>query len=50
DKDGYIDIILPRQDIAQYVGTTYETVFRTLTEMENEGLVITEGKRIGIIK
>ncbi|HVW15495.1 MAG TPA: Crp/Fnr family transcriptional regulator [Mucilaginibacter sp.] len=48
DGKGYINIKLPRQDIAYYTGTTYETIFRTLNEMRDEGLVVMDGKRIGL--
>ena len=34
--EGYINITLSRQDLASYVGATYETVFRTLAELAAE--------------
>lgn len=46
---GAIDIVLSRQDLASYAGTTYETVFRLLTEFNNEGIISLAGKDI-IIK
>lgn len=45
-KDGYINIVLSRQDIASFTGVTYETCFRMLQELEGDGLIFTEGKKI----
>lgn len=46
DDDGYIKIVLTRHDMARYVGTTYETLFRTLNELLDEGFVLLDRKRI----
>ncbi len=46
--DGAIDISLSRQDIASLAGTTYETVFRMMTEMAEEKLIVTSNKSIMI--
>jgi CRP/FNR family transcriptional regulator len=43
-------IILTRQDMASFAGTTYETVFRTINDLEAEKLIKSEGKKIGILK
>ena len=43
---GSIDILLSRQDLASYAGTTYETVFRILNEFVQDGLIRLEGKNI----
>jgi CRP-like cAMP-binding protein len=48
-KEGYIDIILSRQDLASYVGATYETVFRTLGELSNDHIISLSGKHISIL-
>lgn len=48
-KEGHIDIILSRQDLASYVGATYETVFRTLGELSNENILSLSGKHISIL-
>lgn len=48
--DGYIDIILTRQDIASYVGTTYETLFRMMDELIKSKIIATAGKKIKILK
>jgi CRP/FNR family transcriptional regulator len=49
-KDGFIDIVLTRQDIASYAGTTYETVFRILNELVKKKFIKISGKRIAILK
>jgi len=48
-KDGHIDIIISRQDLASYVGATYETVFRTLGELAAENIIRVSGKHISIL-
>jgi len=48
DPEGNIDIILSRQDLASYAGTSYETLFRMLNEMTGEGMVKVD-KKISII-
>jgi len=50
DKDGYIRVPVTRLDIASYAGTTYEAVFRLLSQWLLEGLVDTSGKYIKIIE
>jgi CRP-like cAMP-binding protein len=48
-KEGFINIILSRQDLASYTGTTYETVFRIMNEfIENDIIKVTD-KNISII-
>jgi CRP/FNR family transcriptional regulator len=44
-----IDLTLPREDLANLVGTATESVIRMLSEFKNDGIIATEGKRI-IIK
>ena len=48
-EDGTLDISLTRQDLASYAGTTYETAFRVLTELEKENTITFSGKEIRII-
>ena len=48
--EGAIHITLSRQDLASYVGTTYETVFRTLAELVTEKVISIKGKDIHILK
>jgi CRP-like cAMP-binding protein len=45
-SDGAVNISLNRQDLASYTGTTYETVFRILNEMTQEGVISVTGKSI----
>lgn len=44
-----VDIILPREDIANIVGTTTESVIRALSDLKNEKIIELEGKRIRIL-
>jgi len=48
-SDGHLDISISRQDLASYVGATYETVFRTLTELVNDKVISLSGKSISIL-
>lgn len=48
DESGYFRIPVTRLDIAGYAGTTYEAVFRLLSEWTEAGLVSTAGKKIRI--
>lgn len=50
NKEGYIDVQLSRQDIAAFVGTAYETLFRTFQELIQEKLVKLSGKKIFLLK
>jgi CRP/FNR family transcriptional regulator len=49
NKEGNLDIVLSRQDLASYVGATYETVFRTLSELANDHIISLSGKDIRLI-
>jgi len=46
--EGFIGLTLSRQDLASLVGATYETVFRFITELNQEGLIRLDGKQIAI--
>lgn len=48
-EEGFIDINLSRQDLASYTGTTYETVFRIMNEMVQEGSIALSGKHIHVL-
>ena len=39
NRDGEVDLAMSRQDIADYLGLTIETVSRTLTQLERSGLI-----------
>ncbi|MEI6945972.1 Crp/Fnr family transcriptional regulator [Paraflavisolibacter sp. H34] len=43
-ESGHIDVALSRQDLASVAGTTYETAFRILSEMIQEGTIEMNGK------
>lgn len=46
--EGFIDIVLSRQDLASFAGTTYETVFRIMNELTNDNIIGVTGKNISI--
>ncbi|SIO02640.1 Crp/Fnr family transcriptional regulator [Chitinophaga niabensis] len=48
NEGGFIDFSLSRQDLASYIGATYETTFRMLNELIQENLIILSGKDIAI--
>ncbi|MDB5279715.1 MAG: Crp/Fnr family transcriptional regulator [Ferruginibacter sp.] len=47
--DGHIDILLSRQDLASYAGTTYETVFRIMSDLAEQQLLKVDGKKITVL-
>ncbi len=49
DENGYIKILLTREDLSEIVGTATESFIRTLTELKNKNLIETKGKRIKIL-
>jgi CRP/FNR family transcriptional regulator len=46
--EGNIGLTLSRQDLASLVGATYETVFRIINELAQEGLIRVDGKHLQI--
>ena len=46
--DGFIQMMLSRQDLASLVGATYETVFRIINELAEEELIVLSGKNIAV--
>ena len=48
DDDGYLNIILSREDYASIVGTATESAIRILSQFKKEGMISTSGKRIKI--
>ncbi|HBF20721.1 MAG TPA: hypothetical protein DDW81_11535 [Cryomorphaceae bacterium] len=46
DEEGYIDIKLTREEIANMVGTATESAIRLLSELKDEGCISTQGRRI----
>lgn len=49
DADGTLHIELTRQDLASFVGATYETVFRVLSELTANKLIESNGKSIRLL-
>lgn len=50
DDQQFLKISISRQDIASYVGTTYETLFKIFSEWTAMEWIKTEGKRIRIVE
>lgn len=48
DDDGYLNVILSREDFASIVGTATESCIRILSQLKKSGLIETSGKRIKI--
>ncbi|WP_296315061.1 Crp/Fnr family transcriptional regulator [Winogradskyella sp. UBA3174] len=48
DSEGYLSIILSREDYASIVGTATESAIRILSQFKKEGLISASGKRIKI--
>ena len=48
DEDGYLSIVLSREEYASIVGTATESAIRILSHFKKEGLISTSGKRIKI--
>ncbi|GAB2833344.1 Crp/Fnr family transcriptional regulator [Ferruginibacter profundus] len=48
DGDGYLNIVLSRQDLASYTGTTYETLFKMMNEFSAEDILQFAEKKIRI--
>ncbi|PRD53975.1 Crp/Fnr family transcriptional regulator [Sphingobacterium gobiense] len=48
DENGRIRLVLSKTDLAAYVGSTYESVYRMIAELEAEGAIEVFHKRIKI--
>ena len=48
DSEGYLSIVLSREDYASIVGTATESAIRILSQFKKEGLISTSGKRIKV--
>lgn len=48
DEDGFVDISLTREELANMVGTATESVIRLISELRKDGYITSKGKRIGI--
>jgi CRP/FNR family transcriptional regulator len=49
-KAGFINLLLSRQDLASFIGTTYETLFRTMAELVRRKIIKVNGKKIYLVK
>jgi len=50
DSDGYLALVLSREDIANVVGTATESCIRILSEFRKKDLIKTSGKRMAILE
>jgi CRP-like cAMP-binding protein len=48
DDEGYLTIVMSREDYASIVGTATESAIRILSQLKKEGVISTTGKRIKI--
>lgn len=48
DEEGCLRLVLSKTDLAAYVGSTYESVYRMIAELTAEGIVMLVNKRIKI--
>jgi CRP/FNR family transcriptional regulator len=48
-EEGFININISKQDLASFVGTTYETYFRVMNELSAEGVIKATGKKIKLV-
>jgi CRP-like cAMP-binding protein len=48
DDANFINIVMSRQDLSSFVGTSYETLFRLMNEYTSEGIIQVEDKKIRI--
>ncbi|MGV6844530.1 MAG: Crp/Fnr family transcriptional regulator [Lutibacter sp.] len=49
DKDGFIDVILTREEIANSIGTATESAIRLLSNLKKDNIIALNGKKIKII-
>lgn len=50
DDEGYINIILTRQDISSFAGTIYETFFKIAGELVKQKIIRYSGKKVKLLK
>jgi len=48
DKNGFLNLVLSREDISNIVGTATESAIRIISEFKKKGLIKSSGKKIGI--
>lgn len=49
NEENILRIELSKTDMAAYIGTTYETMYRVIAEMENADILVFSGKQIEVI-
>lgn len=49
NESGFISFVASRQDIAAYVGTAYETVYKNINEFIESGYIKTDAKAIALL-
>lgn len=49
DKDGYLDIILTREEFSSVIGTATESAIRLLSGFKKNGLIALNGKKVKIL-
>jgi CRP/FNR family transcriptional regulator len=49
DENDNINIVLSRQDLASFAGTSYESIFRILNELVNDQVIAIQEKNIKIL-
>lgn len=50
DEEGYLDVSLTREEIANMVGTATESVIRLMSEFKDDGLIELKARKIKILK
>ncbi|SIS81104.1 cAMP-binding domain of CRP or a regulatory subunit of cAMP-dependent protein kinases [Zobellia uliginosa] len=49
DTDGFLNLVLSREDYSNVVGTATESCIRIISEFKKKGLIKTSGKKIGVL-
>jgi CRP-like cAMP-binding protein len=49
NAEGFANLTITKQDIANFAGTTFETVFRVMNELVAENMIKVSGKTFGFI-
>jgi CRP-like cAMP-binding protein len=49
NDEGFLNLTLSREDIANVVGTATESAIRIISEFKKKGIIKTSGKKIGVI-
>lgn len=49
DRDGFLDIVLTREEYSSVIGTATESAIRLLSEFKKKGLIGLEGKKVKIL-